>query len=105
MGWSTTADAATVACRDTYGTTVTYAPPAGAPASITAILDEAHESITLDAGGTPVTTTRPVLDVRLADLAVVPVRGGSVVSAGTTYEVTDVQIDGQGGARLYLVEA
>lgn len=102
MTWATLADRAITACRDLYGTSVTYTPVStGVDESIAGILDESWESV--DAGGeVPQNALLPVLDLRLADLSVAPAQGDSLVVDGVSYSVIDVQIDGQGGCKLPL---
>jgi len=99
------ADLANVAARDTFGQSVSYTPAAtGIAESITAPFDAAHEVMSLDAEQ-PISSTAPVIDVRLADLSVAPAQGDLCTVGGTDYEVTDVQPGQVGGtAHLMLVE-
>lgn len=81
--------------------------PTGRPAlTIQAHFDEAFESVELQ-GDVPVSTLRPTLLVQLSDLPTPPKQGWGVdIGAGSSakqYEVTDVQIDGDGLALLLLV--
>jgi hypothetical protein len=104
MTWAAALDAALTVERDTFPQAVTYTPEGGAAASIVGIFDEAHEGTEFDADGLAVLTTRPVLWVKLDDMAQAPhVRDTAVIGA-TTYEVTSTQADGSGGMDLYLVE-
>lgn len=101
MAWADYADLANVAGRGIFGVAVTYTPQGQAAQSITAIFDNAHEAVEVQAG-VPVSSTRPVLNVRLSDLSVTPRIGDTVVVGGTTYEVMDYQPTGNGDARLLL---
>jgi len=46
-----------------------------------------------------------MLDVRLDDLDTTPAIGDTFVTGGSTYEVTDVQLGGQGTAKLLAVQS
>ena len=48
------------------------------------------------------TDQQPTLGVRLADYPVPPKQGDSLLRAGVTWSIFDVQPDGQGGADLVL---
>lgn len=101
MAWSDYADLANKGTRDLFGVAVTYTPQGQAAQSITAIFDKAHEAVEVRAG-VPVTTTRPMLDVRLADIAVAPRIGDTAVVDSTTYRVMEYQPTGNGCANLWL---
>ena len=100
-GWDELAAMVGGAARDAFGTTVIYRPESGDPVTITAIFHAEHAEAGL-AGGVPVTTTAPVLDVLLSDLGVEPEEGDSVTLAGCDYRVVDILGDGMGGAKLIL---
>ena len=81
--------------------------PAGAGIAIYGIFDEAHQTVETTGDGPALSTTRPMLEVKLADLAALGVTPASrkTVSVGaTTYEIYDVQPDGSGMARLLLTQ-
>jgi hypothetical protein len=100
-GWDDLAAMAGVAARDAFGTAVLYRPEGGDPVTITAIFHAEHGEAGL-AGGVPVTTIAPVLDVWLADLAAEPEEGDTLTVAGGDYRVVDIRADGIGGAKLIL---
>ena len=100
-GWDDLAAMVGGAARDAFATTVLYRLEGGAPITIAAIFHAEHAEAGL-AGGVPVTTTAPVLDVLLADLAGEPEEGDSVTLAGCDYRVVDIRGDGMGGAKLIL---
>ncbi len=103
MAWDDLADLANVATRDHFGTPVTYTPRStGQPQEIEAPFDRPFAQY--DAEGQPVMATRPVLHVRLADLASPPKRGDRVVVKGENFRVKTVEPDGHGGADLELLE-
>jgi hypothetical protein len=100
-GWDDLAAMAGAAARDTFGTTVLYRPQVGDPVTIVAIFHAEHAEAGL-AGGVPVTTTAPLLDVLLTDLPVEPEEGDTLTVAGSDYRVVDIRTDGMGGAKLIL---
>jgi hypothetical protein len=103
--WTAVRDLPIVAARDHFGQATVYTPAlTGVPASIEAPFDAAYEEVIVE-DGVPITAQRPMLDLRLADLAARPLAGDTYTVAGQTYEVTDVQYDGHGSAKCYGVEA
>ncbi len=100
-GWNDLATMVGAAARDAFGTTVLYRPQVGDPVTIAAIFHAEHAEAGL-AGGVPVTTTAPMLDVLLADLSVEPEEGDTLTVTGTDYRVVDIRSDGMGGAKLIL---
>lgn len=100
-GWDDLAAMVGSAARDAFATTVLYRPEGGAPIAIAAIFHAEHAEAGL-AGGVPVATTAPVLDVLLADLPVEPEEGDTLTIAGSDYRVVDIRPDGMGGAKLLL---
>ena len=100
------------ACQTVFGRdwTVSYTPAGKSAAALTCIsFDPAHEQIEMQ-GEMPVSAVRPVLDVQLSDFVAAwgagtePKQHDLVTIDGTDYEVTDVQPDGHGAAKLVLVE-
>lgn len=112
MTWAELAGDVLFAAMDVFGTAFIHAPkgedrPAG-PFSQTAdgrplrgVWDEAHALVTLGGEGS-VSTTAPVLGVRMADLAVEPLQGDEITIGGRVWEIVDPRPDGQGGAKLIL---
>ena len=100
-GWEDLAAMVGGAARDAFATTVLYRPQVGDPVTIAAIFHAEHAEAGL-AGGVPVTTTAPVLDVLLADLPAEPEEGDTLTVTGTDYRVVDIRTDGMGGAKLIL---
>ena len=100
-GWEDLAAMVGGAARDAFATTVLYRPEGGAAITIAAIFHAEHAEAGL-AGGMPVTTTAPVLDVLLADLPVEPEEGDTLTVTGSDYRVVDIRTDGMGGAKLIL---
>lgn len=82
-----------------FGRAITYEPQNMLPVAITGVFDAAFERVSLD-GGIAVADVQPALGVRLADLPVMPTTGDVFSVAGVPYTVIEVQVDGQGGARL-----
>lgn len=103
MAWADLAAVANVGCRDVFGVAVTYSPAAGMPVTIQAVFD-APGSLVTGNGLVPVQTTAPTLDVVESDLAAAPAQGDQVTIGAQTYEVAQVEPDGNGMTRLYLLE-
>ena len=106
MSWAGALDRAIKVVRDTFPATGTYTPEGGSTTyTLTGVFDEAYKGTVIDTNmGLPVETTHPVWTIVLADLPVAPRVNAAVVVNGTSYTVSDVQVDGSGMARLYLVE-
>lgn len=87
----------------TFGEPVTYTPANGAPLSVTGVFDEAYQDLTL-AGGSAMTTSTPVLGVRVSDFPALPAQGDTLVvtSTGEAFTVKEVRADGHGWAKLML---
>lgn len=110
MGWREMADSLLDRCTKTfdYGG-ITYQPVAvgddsSSPDAFTVagVFDAAHLSLQIH-DGVEYSTVGPTLGVRLSDFQVPPAQGDIVLIDDTTsYEVIDVQPDGQGGALLVL---
>ena len=101
MTW-TLADAANLAARNEFASTVTYTPAAGGSYSIAALLGRPFEGIQLGGADVMIAGRKPVLDVRLADLPVTPIAGDELTVESADYVVEEVEPDGQGGVKLIL---
>lgn len=86
-----------------FGDDVIYTPVGGAAFPITLVYDEGNKDLDL-AGGTGVNTSNPIVSGRLADFAVPPAQGDSVliIKTGETFVVKDVEEDGKGAVKLPL---
>jgi hypothetical protein len=103
MAWANLADLAIKATRHVFGVPIVYTPAlTGLPSAITAPFDEAAKRV-VQQGDTWIEATCPLLTVRLADLPVMPAQHDAVTVAGHAYEVSSVEPDGQGCAKLYLL--
>jgi hypothetical protein len=102
MVWSTLSDLANKAVRTGFGRSVTYTSMLGVVTSLTAVFDSAYQVVELH-GEVPVSGTQPVLTVRLADLPTAPLAGDQVQVGTAVYKVADVRLDGEGGAKLFLL--
>lgn len=49
-----------------------------------------------------ITTNQPRICIKISDLDEAPIKGDKLTRDGTTYRVQDVQLDGHGGAELFL---
>lgn len=102
MAWDL-ADAAILAARNEFGSTVVYTPAAGGgPYTLTAILDRPYQSTVISPAEVELAGRGPVLDLRLADLAVEPLQGDALTVDGGSYTVEEVEPDGRGGVKLLL---
>jgi hypothetical protein len=103
LGFSDLADRALKAVRNVLGEDVTYNPSAGDPLTIKGVFNKQH--IEIDPGGSvSVSSNRPNLLIRLADLENEPTKSDTVEIDATEYAVVDCQEDGEGGALLFLNE-
>lgn len=84
--------------------TITYEPTVGAPFALVAVWDSVGVVLDLETGAFQ-RTNEPRLGVVLSDFAVPPIAGDGVTVAGVAYRVTDVALDGQGGAELKIRRA
>lgn len=106
--WLALADLANVAVRGTFSDVsdlivYTSAVAVGGPYTIAAPFDAEFESIEFS-DGQPVSSVRPVIDLRLADiLPDVPAQDDTLTVRGLVYRVTDVQPGGHGTAKIFLV--
>ena len=86
----------------------TYRPLAGGAFVIDAVFEDAYAQLVLDGAGDPaIAASDPVIGVRRAQFAALPVKGDKVdiPRVGKTFMVVDVQPDSQGHVRLVLNEA
>lgn len=104
MAWDDLTALVNVATRDTFGVAVVYTPaPSGPSEALTGIFDAPGQLVAMS-GSVPVQTTSPVLDIVAADLTVMPAQGDSLTVGGNAYEVAQVEPDGNGMIKLYLLE-
>lgn len=101
MSFAEDTELALAACRDAFGESVTYTPWDGSAASLMAIF-ESQGSVFDPSTGLIVRTGKPTLAVKISDLASSPARRDAVTARGVNYTVTDVDLDGRGGAVLQL---
>jgi hypothetical protein len=82
---------------------VTYAHSIGGEETVTGVFNRSH--VVVDEEGEAVVTAHaPTLRIRISDLSTSPVQDDEVTIDGTEFRVVDVQEDGDGFARLELVE-
>jgi hypothetical protein len=104
MGWKDLSAGLLDDCLATFGETVAYTPVGGALLSIQAVFDADH--VVADAqSGEAVTSVKPAIFLRRADLPAAPKRGDQVVVQGQTYKVIDWQPDSEGGGIAVLHKA
>ena len=88
-----------------FGEPVTYTPAGGQPFQAVGIFTRAYVDVDAQSelGRPPgVASTRPVLDVQLAQFAQPPAPGDTVVVRGVSYRVAVPEVDGEGAALLPL---
>lgn len=92
------------ACLRTFSQPVAYTPAGGESVTLSGIFEAPHQAAEIGLR-LPVSDTAPTLLVRLSDFTLDgPRQGDHVDVAGILYEVTDVQPDGAGMAKLILVQ-
>lgn len=101
MSFTALAEATLTACRDAFGENVSYTPAGGSAGTVKAIFSAQSDEFD-PSTGIIVRTKKPKLGVKLSDLAAIPARGDLVTVRTVTYKVTDVDLDGEGGAVLSL---
>jgi hypothetical protein len=97
-------------CRDRYPQALSLTPQStGIPIALNAIFDEGQQTVELSPDGVPISTVRPVIDLRLADLdpllIIQPRHGDTVTIGARTFTVAEVQPAGGDSRRCYLTEA
>lgn len=104
MPWHDQQDAMHKICMDVFGTPATYGRGA-VSISFKPVYDNSYVEVDPNTG-IAVSTTSPMIGVRLADLKELgePMRGDVVKIDGRTYQVVDSQPDSEGGADLILQE-
>ena len=107
MDWDNYAAVNNQAVGAIYGTPIILAPGGGAPAlTFDSISFDACFEVVEMLDGVPVSSQRPMADIRLSDIdPVVPALGMALAIKGVSYTIADIQKDGRGAARLYLTEA
>lgn len=99
--WRSITDRIIKTTRNTFGESVTYKPKAGGSYQIKAIFDNEYQAIDPDTQAV-VSSSIPVLGVRLRDLQAAPKRGDRVVINGVSYEIVDNKDDSWGHSQLVL---
>jgi hypothetical protein len=96
MSWESAMGALNAACLAAFGREVVYCPAAGAPFTVTGVL-ETGARLEATAPG-----TYAVLFLRATDLPSPPERGDEVEVDGALYKVFEVESDAAGGTVLSL---
>jgi hypothetical protein len=82
-----------------------YRPPGVQPMPIVAVFDDGAKELTFHANGEQVSDNRPLLGIRLSDLTkagITPNQGDKVTISGVDFQVSDINPDGLGAAKLTL---
>lgn len=101
--WPGAVDRVLGAAQTEFGENVLYTPVDGSPAfSVVGIYNNVWREVDPQSG-TIVSSNQPNLGVRLSDfLGNVPIEGATFTIRSVAYKVTDVQEDGEGGAKCLL---
>jgi len=91
------------AAQGAFSQPITFRPASGPVTAMRGIFQAEHKEVAFDGGEEVVSSVGPVLEVKLASLPQPVIQGDEFDIAGTTYQVTDVQEDGLGSAKLLLV--
>lgn len=95
-------------CEDTFGVPVTITPVKsmpGAPAyAARGIWTSRTVEIPMD-DGTVIRSNNMDVGIRISEFPACPIKGDGVQINGANYTIYDVQIDGQGGAKLVVKNA
>ena len=94
--WQDLTKALNAACLAAFGREVTYSPAAGAPITVTGVLETGARLEETALG------TYAVLFLRRTDLPRAPQRGDEVEIDGSGYKVFEVESDAAGGVKLAL---
>jgi hypothetical protein len=101
VAWPELIAAVNGALVDTLGEPTTYAPASGGPVTAKGIVDMAY--VRVDVGTAGASSSAPAVFYRLADLPIDPDDDNPEITInGRSYEVIEVQKDGQGGVLLLL---
>lgn len=101
MSWQETARRMVGTCTRIFGEQVTYLPRAGGSITLLGVFNDAWQEVDPDSGAV-ISSNRPVIGIRLADLSAAPTAGDRVRVRGIEYLVKDSQRDGEAGAILML---
>ena len=94
--WTSLMDGLNAGVLGAFGREVLYLPQGGGQYTIKAILEATHQNEEKNPG------TFAILFIRLSDLPVMPERADEVRIDSAIYKVFEVEVDGQGGARIGL---
>jgi len=81
--------------------TVQYFPKTGGRIDIKGVFDNEASLVDPDTERL-VTSTQPIVGIRLRDLEKIPLEGDEVVVRGERFKVVDIREDGLGGASLFV---
>jgi hypothetical protein len=89
-----------------FGQAATYAPKDSDAFALNGDFRSSHSEVTVSEGA-PVSTTVPVMFVRLADFpaGISPAQNDTLMVNGVEYRVADIEPDAIGGAKLLLMLA
>lgn len=85
------------------GREIAYRPAVGGEQLVRGVFGRPHELLPVG-DGVEVTSDRPAVMIRIADLDAEPARDDQILISGTLYRVAEVREDGYGAAELLLDE-
>lgn len=100
MGFNSLLNSVLNSCQSTFGETVEVEYASGLIELTSGIFENQH--LEIDQGGVIVSTSEPVLDLKVNELTEIPQIDDKVWVRNTSYYVNDVQEDGRGTVRLTL---
>lgn len=100
--WRTLVDRASKHTTATFKQACSFILAGAAAYPLDSIFDEKAERVTYSEDGIALASIMPMVDVRLVDLPTVPTTSDKVHVAGNWYQVTHVDRDGNGNAKVYL---
>lgn len=102
--WDDSKEAVTDAMKAVFAEPVNVEQSGQELVSLEAIFTERFQMVELS-GEIPIQSTAPVFDVVLSDLGFRPKQGATIAREnGDAYEVTQIEPDGEGGAKLITVK-
>ncbi len=100
MSWIDLAAGVIESAQSTFGESVTYTPAGGSPSTIVGIFNDIFEAIDQNSGG--IMSARPTLGVAVADFGTLPSPGDAFTIRSVSYEIEEIQRDGEAGLVLHL---
>lgn len=88
-------------CLNTFGQTVSYTDRNSVVYELSGIFSNEYEGVDPDTGY-PLVSSIPNLGIRVSDWPQIPQEGETIVTGGINYTVRYPELDGEGGAIIFL---